>query len=399
MKRWFNPKYHGEPYSLRAHAYDIDKWVSAIKPPNEINRLPRSVDQMSFYKASEYRSWLLYYSLPLFFQLLPPDYVHHLALLVAAMHILLSDSISQKDLESAHCLLMCFHDVAGDLYDPSIYTINLHTLVHTVPFAQLWGPVWSYSMFGFENLNGYLGHTYHGTTYIVQQIAFEVQLKQTLPEFLREIMESESSSTRVAIEHLFDSTCSRAKMYQISESCYYIGKAVCDKVTENEQAMLTSAGIHLQSPSVQRFGRFMMNGVVFHSTMYGAGRNGKRNNCICSYKSESSTSDVDYGVIHSFCATQEADPFMFIEQYATAGILPVSDIPQARLERLHRLQVDVSHQLQARMIAVPKMTPALASGNIVVVPLRNVMKKCIKIPVKHSRYDYIITLPNSYEFH
>ena len=90
---------------------------------------------------------------------------------------------------------------------------------------------------------------------------------------------------------------------------------------------------------------------------------------------------MDYGVIHSFCATQEADLFMFIERYnATAGILPVSNIPQARLERLHHLQVDVSHQLQARMMAVPKM--ALASGNIVLVPLRNIMKKCIKIPVK-----------------
>ena len=62
----------------------------------------------------------------------------------------------------------------------------------------------------------------------------EVQLKQTLPEFLREIMESELSSTRVAIEHLFDSTCSRAKVYQMkctkvpgTLACTYANEHVC----------------------------------------------------------------------------------------------------------------------------------------------------------------------------
>uniref|UniRef100_A0A1X7U1H9 Uncharacterized protein n=1 Tax=Amphimedon queenslandica TaxID=400682 RepID=A0A1X7U1H9_AMPQE len=56
MKLWFGPSYHSEKFSLRKHLNTINKLLTKIKPVNEIQQLPRSLDNMAFYKASEYRA-------------------------------------------------------------------------------------------------------------------------------------------------------------------------------------------------------------------------------------------------------------------------------------------------------------------------------------------------------
>ena len=74
MKRWFDSRYHNEPYSLRKYMADINRFISTIKPPSEVPRTPRPLDAMAYYKASEYRAWLLFYSLPIMCYYLPPDH-------------------------------------------------------------------------------------------------------------------------------------------------------------------------------------------------------------------------------------------------------------------------------------------------------------------------------------
>ena len=142
MKLWFTPTYHSEPYSLRKHIKNINKLVCRVKPPKELQRAPRSIDNLSFFKASEYRAWLLFYGLPILSVFLPPDYVHHLSLLVSSMHILLSDEIDTSELEIAYSMLSTFYKVAGDLHSPSIHTVNLHSMEHLVSIVELWGPLW-----------------------------------------------------------------------------------------------------------------------------------------------------------------------------------------------------------------------------------------------------------------
>ena len=91
---------------------------------------------------------------------------------------------------------------AGNLYSLSIYTANMHSLVHTVPFVCARGPLWAYSMFGFENLNGYLSKTFHGTRRIIFQISFQIQLLQTLPAKLLSLSKNESPSIQAYVQNL-----------------------------------------------------------------------------------------------------------------------------------------------------------------------------------------------------
>lgn len=66
--------------------------------------------------ASEYRSWVFYFSLPILDGILPEPYFSHYALLVAAIHILFGDEIQSAALTRADLYLRRFYEVFASLY-------------------------------------------------------------------------------------------------------------------------------------------------------------------------------------------------------------------------------------------------------------------------------------------
>ena len=94
---------------------------------------------------------------------------------VAGIAILLGANISNSDLERAHHLLCDFYNALPELYnsdcihyswiyhqsvipsiflDPLLTTMNIHMLRHLTFHVQNFGPLWAFSCFGFESLNG-----------------------------------------------------------------------------------------------------------------------------------------------------------------------------------------------------------------------------------------------------
>ena len=66
--------------------------------------------------ASEYRAWMLFYSLPVLKGILPAAQYEHFALLVCCMHILLSERISAHSLDAAQSMLDQFYWQFEQLY-------------------------------------------------------------------------------------------------------------------------------------------------------------------------------------------------------------------------------------------------------------------------------------------
>ena len=83
----------------------------------------------------------MYYCLLVLSDLLPPDYIYHLSLLVSAMHILLGDVIPSDDVNIAHEQLNLFYHLVPELYDQEVCTANMHALVHLSQFVHNWGPL------------------------------------------------------------------------------------------------------------------------------------------------------------------------------------------------------------------------------------------------------------------
>jgi len=109
LNRWFDSSYHRKPFYLGRQIVAVDTKLLKQRPPSEFNCRPRSLKtHLKYWKASELRNWLLYYSLPLLLDYLPPVYWHHYALLVAAMHILLGDLIPASFIDIVEQILYDF---------------------------------------------------------------------------------------------------------------------------------------------------------------------------------------------------------------------------------------------------------------------------------------------------
>ncbi len=65
---WFDTKHHQSRFYLGRKMKEIDKALLRIKPSYEFRRTPRSIHTSKYWKVSEYRAWLLIYSIPVLLQ-------------------------------------------------------------------------------------------------------------------------------------------------------------------------------------------------------------------------------------------------------------------------------------------------------------------------------------------
>jgi hypothetical protein len=76
---------------------------------------------MSILIGSEFRSWLLYYSIPILKDVLPAQYFDHYLLLVVSMYTLRGNCITEFELELSEACLNCFYVQFTDLYGKQPY--------------------------------------------------------------------------------------------------------------------------------------------------------------------------------------------------------------------------------------------------------------------------------------
>ena len=109
---WIDSKNRGKSFYLERKVSGIDAVLIKQRPPHEFSRYPTS---HVHWKASELRNWLLFYSLPLLHGFLPPLYLHHFALLLCAMHILLQEKIALSQIDAAELMLNEFYLMMPEL--------------------------------------------------------------------------------------------------------------------------------------------------------------------------------------------------------------------------------------------------------------------------------------------
>ena len=197
MNCWFTKSNHTKAYYLGSKLKSLDSELLKQKPPHDFARAPRSIQKhMMDWKASEFRAWLLYYSLPLLLHILPPLFYHHYALLVCAFHLLLQDNLRACDIDVAEEMLKDFCALLPELYGEEHCTINAHLLVHLTHYVRLWwGPLWTHSAFGCENKNGIIKTLSHSKYKILNQIIFNIEVQQTLQLVHHKLAEQEDAST------------------------------------------------------------------------------------------------------------------------------------------------------------------------------------------------------------
>lgn len=84
---WFNSTNSGKAWYVGLKSEEFNNKLLRIKPPCEITRTPQPVGKD--YNAHDWRSFILYYSLPCMMNLMPKKYVQHWFLFVLSLTILL----------------------------------------------------------------------------------------------------------------------------------------------------------------------------------------------------------------------------------------------------------------------------------------------------------------------
>ena len=248
-------------------------------------------------------------SLPLLKDHLPSEYINHLALLVCAMHILLSDRITPSDLSTADRMLNTFYRLMPELYPEEMCKPNYHSLIHICRFVKLWGPLWAYS--GYENMDGFLKTTFHGTRQVLK-LVFTTLLKQ-----------------RLQFENASDGCRGRQK---IDEHTYVLGKIRQHKLGPAEKYALsecTETYLLATRSYVQVAGWILRESTIFYSCLHS--REGSKNNWVCLYiiNGQAGVGEVDYFMI-------TPKPFVMLKAYHQSHSTLMGSI---RASRLHHKNI------------------------------------------------------------
>lgn len=136
----------------------LDNNIKALQNyiPSEFNRKMRPLHDLLYWKAAEFRLFLLYGGFVVLDDknvLSKDKYVHFLKFAVA-MRFLLCSKTTQKDLKLANRLLQDFVNESSILYGKSFVTYNVHSLVHLCSDYERFGSLDTISAFPFES---YLG--------------------------------------------------------------------------------------------------------------------------------------------------------------------------------------------------------------------------------------------------
>lgn len=181
LKLFTNSKYSNKSHYINpAKRKNLNRKILSIRPTSSIVRKPRSLDQLAVFKASEYRSMLLYYLPVCLPGSVPNVYVQHVRLLSAAVYILLKKSIPVTELDRSEGMLESFVKEHQELFGKENMVMVVHLLKHLAESVRKLGPLWCHSAFAFERNNGCLLKMVNGTTDVLHQISSKYCLSRAL---------------------------------------------------------------------------------------------------------------------------------------------------------------------------------------------------------------------------
>lgn len=370
---WVSPKHSKETFSLATYSEVIDKRLLLIKPPSFISRVPRTLTcHFKYWKASELRSWLFYYSLPVLRNILIGSYYIHYAAFVESISLLCGNSISEDSIQKSQILLQYFVMVIPELYGERYMTLNMHGLLHLPQCVRDTGPLWVTSCFSFESANGELTKLFHGTQNVECQIVGSVNIIQNLPTLMKSIPEEYTGFAKRM--HRFNPLKTRKLVGDMMERFFGSGYTKLLTTRLNEKLRDT---FNIQSSELQFFNRMQFRGQMYHSKDYL--RVKQRNSYTVKYFCPVSRI-VKFGQILFFGQHKNLQSFVFIS-------------PFRRLkETLFDICGDAPNVLRVQVPHIHLVSP---TNNTDVISVENLITVCVFIEIQdEGSHSYVCEPPN-----
>ena len=143
----------------KKHFLSIQKFVDDLILPSDIGRIPNKIESgFSGFKADQFKSWILIYSIPALYSILPIGHLECWRHFILACQILCKQKLTVAEIDMADLLLLRFCNKVQELYGRSAVTPNMHLHCHLKDIILDYGPVQEFWLFSFERYNGILGN-------------------------------------------------------------------------------------------------------------------------------------------------------------------------------------------------------------------------------------------------
>ena len=383
IKLWISSPFSKEDFSLMEYADVIDQRLLSIRPPKFITRVPRSISShFKYWKASELRSWLFFYALPVLNDIMEDCYYLHFAALVEALNYLCGDNISFESVDKSERLIKYFVMMFSTLYGERYMTLNVHQLLHLPDCVRNIGPLWAYSCFSFENANGELNRLFHGTQNIELQILSSVNIIHHLPSLL----ESLPDRYREIFQKLYPGRMTKAVN---SFHIQFLGRKYTKELPHYILEQLLPL-LGMVPPNMEFYSRMIFRGQVFHSKEYD--RAVKRNSYTVKYFC-SETKMMRYGFIQYFGVQNSINCGMDLDECSNTQFFAFL-IPVEKLGSITR-NTSINNALQ---ITVPHIHPCRsASSKICVIKLENIISICAYVSFQNGECGFVCEPANTFE--
>lgn len=184
---WFDSTHSKKEFSLRKNQQEIEKRLADISPPSFVPSTPRTIYSHNLWRAHEYLSFILYYALPVFRDIMPFVYYENLKKLVLFVESILAPEINKDYLIKVDEIIVQFVKEASQLYPADIMLSGTHELLHLVECTLDFGPLNVINCFQFEELNRKLMRFIHGHDLIGEELIKIASTTQFLSSFCRNI--------------------------------------------------------------------------------------------------------------------------------------------------------------------------------------------------------------------
>ncbi|XP_030231849.1 uncharacterized protein LOC115557858 isoform X3 [Gadus morhua] len=265
---WFDTTNSDSPWYIGKEMAEVDRRLVKIKPPVEITRTPRSLTERKFWKASECRAFLLFYSLPVLKGILPARFWNHLFLLVFGIYTLLQDTIKTKSIQMAELAFTKIVIEFQRLYGKNNMTFNIHLLTHSAQSVKHWGPLWAVSTFSFESNMGTLKKYFHGTQCVPSQIVRTFLLWRELPQRAKNTIHPEHENVQSFVEELYFNKRKTENCEILNESVRGFGHPPIQESIKMLYRLALAKLCGNLSNCFWSYNRFLVDGVLYHSQNY-----------------------------------------------------------------------------------------------------------------------------------
>ena len=283
--------------------------------------------------------------------------------------------------------MKCFQPFFPLLYPRELCTINIHCLIHLSKTVKTWGPLWAYSCFSFESMNGHLRKSCHGTRLVLTQMIHTVRMRQLLPLRAKQLTFTRNVAgfvESISAIHAHAHAPSQQREVEIK------GRISHKKLDTKAGSALLSANfidtIH-PLPTLPICERVKSKSILYTTRKNEDQR--VRNSSICIFKHES---QLLFGSIMQFCFSKgETVAVIRVFEHVQQSLLDSVDSP-----RIPELNYSVCEDIDNYIFCVKKLS---LTNLILAVPALSLCAKCVHIPLKGSPYDYIVVIPNMFEYH